>query len=335
VTDIPKIKWEDVNWLAEARSWIDESINALGIPITGELDQVHVRAWSTVIRIPTQEGNLFFKAGGPNQAFEGGLLKLLQERIPDESLQVLALDEKRGWILMTDGGQTLRQIHEGVAQNAWVKLLGSFAQIQIKLAANIEEFLAVGVPDRRLAQLPGYYDLLLSKPELLLKGQEDGLAKREIEQLIIKEPILRQLCEELAEYDLPSSLDHGDLHDANVFIQGEDTVFFDFGDASVSHPFISLMIPLRILSHKLGLDDEDDSQLGWARQAYLEPWQEFSPMDELLRAWDLAHHIGKYQRAINWYMVSSHYQPEALGELKAAFPGWMQEFLYHGQTFPD
>jgi hypothetical protein len=340
LTYIPKMlanqedNWQSADWLADARSWIEKSNDDLGFSISGELDQIHVRAWSTVIRVPTSRGNVFFKAGGPNQAFEAGLLMLLQDYVPDDSLQILALDERRDWVLLADGGETMRQAHEGVSQNAWKRLLGRFAQIQIKLGPKIEEFLKVGVPDRRLSQLPGHFDHLLSKPSLMMLGEEDGLAKEELEQLWIKKPILIQLCNELAAFNLPSSLDHGDLHDANVFIQDDDIIFFDFGDASISHPFISLMIPLRILANKLGLNDDEDSRLDWARHAYLEPWLDFAPMNELLLAWELAHHVGKFQRAINWHTVSSNYSPEALGDSKTAFPGWLREFLYHGQPFP-
>lgn len=41
---------------------------------------------------------------------------------------------------------------------------------------------------------------------------------------------------------VPPTLQHDDLHDANVFVSGNRHRFFDWGDASVAHPFISLRV---------------------------------------------------------------------------------------------
>lgn len=329
------LDWQRAEWRAEVDDWIAQSLNALGLSISGEIDQFHVRAWSTVMRVPTGQGDVYFKAGGPNQAFEPALLKLLHHNHPDISLPVLAADEARGWLLLPDGGPTLRQSGEGaISQKVWKTILARFAQMQIELASQSENLLAAGVPDHRLPTLPNFYDLLLADSDLLLLDEEDGLSRRELEELKFMKAELVRLCGELNEFDLPASLDHGDLHDANVFGRGDTFVFFDWGDASITHPFISLMIPLRVLADKLDYSDEDDARLDWARHAYLEPWTDFAPMADLQAAWELAHHVGKFQRAITWHTVCTQFAPEALGEFKEYFPAWLQEFLYHGRTFP-
>ena len=40
-------------WLAEATAWIRERV-----AVTGEIEQFHVRWWSTVLRVPTAAGDL-------------------------------------------------------------------------------------------------------------------------------------------------------------------------------------------------------------------------------------------------------------------------------------
>jgi len=57
--------WEDPAWLQGAIAWVDEQLAAAGRPRSGEPDQVHVRSWSTVIRIPTADGDAWFKANTP------------------------------------------------------------------------------------------------------------------------------------------------------------------------------------------------------------------------------------------------------------------------------
>jgi hypothetical protein len=46
---------------------------------------------------------------------------------------------------------------------------------------------------------------------------------------------------------------HDDLHDGNVFGGDCGHRFFDCGDASVSHPFLSLLVSLRMAARALGV----------------------------------------------------------------------------------
>jgi hypothetical protein len=329
-------KWISTEWRAEADAWIKTSLNNQNINIVGEIEQFHLRAWSTVMRVPTTAGDHYFKAGDPNQAFEPALGKILYRLQPRHSLSPLATDEARAWMLLPDGGQTLReQENNKISQKVWSTWLARFAQMQIELAPAIDEMLAAGVPDRRLANIPDFYDSLLADSDILLLGQEGGLSLNELDALKAKKTKLVDLCQELAAFGIPQSLDHGDLHDANIFFNNGKAIFFDWGDATISHPFITLMIPLRVLADKIDVEDESDPRLNWARDAYLQPWTKLAPMSHLLQAWNLALHIGKFQRAISWHAVSQSSSPKELGDSKFAFPGWLKEFLYHGQELPE
>ena len=57
-----------------------EPLGAVG---HGDLEQVHVHPWSTVIRVPTTIGDLFFKANADSLRHEAALVPLLAERRPD------------------------------------------------------------------------------------------------------------------------------------------------------------------------------------------------------------------------------------------------------------
>ena len=50
---------------------------------------------------------------------------------------------------------------------------------------------------------------------------------------------------ELASTGIGATIQHDDLHDANVLRSGTRTVVFDWGDASLTHPFLSLGVLLR------------------------------------------------------------------------------------------
>ena len=101
-------RWEDPAWVATAHGWIADRLGELGLTRTGEIEQPHVRDWATVMRVPTDAGDVWFKANTEVLAFEAGLVALLAERRPDVVPPLLAADPASGWMLMADAGSMLR-----------------------------------------------------------------------------------------------------------------------------------------------------------------------------------------------------------------------------------
>ena len=99
------MRWTEPDWLAEAEAWIRERAE-----VAGELDQFHVRPWSTVIRVPTPGEDLYFKAVDKGFLFEPALSKRLFALAPDRVTAVVDADLDRGWMLMRDAGSRLREV---------------------------------------------------------------------------------------------------------------------------------------------------------------------------------------------------------------------------------
>ena len=322
--------WELLEWQTEARDWVEQQLDRHSLNINGSVEQPHIMAWSTVMQIPTKQGFVYFKAGAPNQQFEPALMQLIYKYQPEVSLRVLAIDEQRGWMLLPEGGQTLRQAsNEEVIQADWETMLRRFAELQIVLTPHTDEMLATGMPDYRPSVMPRFFDEIINRTDLLLIGEKDGLSKIEFATLLKKRSQLTELCNELESSNIPLSLDHGDLHDANVFSNNGGFTFFDWGDTSITHPFISLMVPLRVLGYKLGIDDEQHPDLEWARQAYLQAWTDYAPMKELTEIWDLALHVGKFQRSVTYFIIMKLLAADAVIGFREYLPAWLQEFLGH------
>ncbi len=93
-------RWEDPAWVATAHGWIADRLGELGLIRTGEIEQPHVRDWSTAMRVPTDAGDVWFKANTEVLAFEAGLVALLAGRRPDVVPPLLAADPASGWMLM-------------------------------------------------------------------------------------------------------------------------------------------------------------------------------------------------------------------------------------------
>jgi hypothetical protein len=89
------------------------------------------------------------------------------------------------------------------------------------------------------------------------------------------------------------------LHPNNVFGRGEEAVAFDWGDASLTHPFSSLLVLQRASARFFGVE-----ALAALRSAYLEPWLEAGYQQaDLQRAVDLALLIAPVARATAWCRV--------------------------------
>src|SRR6266536_5133962 len=257
---MPGPPWSEPWWLAEAEAWIREHAD-----VTGELDQFHVRPWSTVIRVPTPGAQLYFKAVGAGFMFEPALTARLFELKPDRVTALVALDVERGWMLMRDGGRRLREVVLSPADlRHWELALPRYAELQIAAAPVAGELLALGVPDSRLSVLPGQLRALLGEPVR-------GLTPSEQERVLAALPEFEAMCDELAGYGVPETTQHDDLHDGQVFVQAGQYRIFDWGDSCVSHPFHSLTVTLRATAAKLDLEP-GGPEVQRLRDAYLEPF---------------------------------------------------------------
>ena len=317
-------------WREEAEAWIHVAVERHGLRTTGPIVEPHAFPWSTVLRVPTTAGDLWFKA--PNLSREAALTSALMRYAPYWVLPLLAVDVERGWMLMPDGGTRLRELVRGDRTfRHWLPVLPAYAELQITLTAHVDELLAVGVPDRRLITLPAQFARLLEDQEILRIDRQPGLSTAQYRRLHDLAPRIEALCAELASYGVPETLNHGDLHDGNIFVMDSRPRFFDWGDATVSHPFYSLRTVL--VSAEISLELEENApELGPLRDAYLEPWTRYEPRKDLLEALDLASRLASINGALTWHRLVSRLEGDTREEYAGPVPALLQEFLDAGTT---
>ena len=81
--------------------------------------------WSTVLRVPTPEGDLFFKAVAPVHHFEAGLTAKLAELQPTRVPELVDVDAERAWMLMRDGeDEAARADGRRYEPDSWEALFG-------------------------------------------------------------------------------------------------------------------------------------------------------------------------------------------------------------------
>jgi Phosphotransferase enzyme family len=266
----------------------------LHVEPVGTIQTVHEQPWATVLRVPLADGVAWFKACAPVQGFEPRLTAELFDRWPDRVTEVFAYDEERAWLLLADAGRPVGDL--GNPPEAWLGALPRYAELQHGEAAHAHAHLAHGVPDLRLATLPAGYEELL---RLELPLERDGI--RRLQDFA---PRLSELCDELAACGVSETIQHDDLHHANLYAHGGHLRVLDWGDASIAHPFASLVVTFRFLEERTKLAP-GDPWFARLRDAYLEPWGR-----DLGDVFALAVRVGTFARAIAYIRQRAALRPE-------------------------
>ena len=321
-----RVPWARSGWYAEATAWVMEQLREHSYQLRAPIEQVHVRVWSCVLRVPTTTGDLYFKSASPAFAYEPVLTASLAKLWPAHLPAVLAVDAERHWMLMQDAGTTLRRSEQGRDVHAWETMLELFARIQIDSAAHQNQLLSQGCPDRRLDQLPVLFDALLETRAALLIGQKEGLSEEEYERLRGMGPEVRALCAELASYPIPEALHHDDFHDGNIMLKDGRYLFFDWAECALAHPFYTMIIVLRYTRYALEFSNADLTRL---RDAYLAPWTRYAPVELLLQAFDLAQRLGLLCRALTWHATVSSLEESERWAYADSVPWNLRSFLYY------
>src|SRR5438093_7817112 len=308
-----------------AHAWIRERCASLGIVITGAIEQPHVRPWSTVFRAPTGRDAVYLKCCGGNQAHEPRLTALLAETRPTLLPTVLALHESRPWMLLADGGAKLRDLDAGPAFDVWTDILVRYAELQREVVPRVDELVAIGTPDHRLEHLAGAFESLLRDPRVMDAVVEEPLTLDERARLFAILPRVAREAAELAALGIPPSVQHDDLHDANVLVRDGRRVVFDWGDACVSHPFFTTLIVWRVLVDR-GVAP-DAPELERLRDVYLEPWGAIASRERMLAAYRFVPRLGVVDRVLTWHRVATFADDAALPYVARSEDGWLREIL--------
>lgn len=318
--------WFDARWRAEAHAWIRESLARAGRRVSAPVEP-RLRPWSLVWRVPTDAGAVWFKANNPGTVHEAGLLRALADLTPGRVLDPIAVDAEKGWSLLPDGGVSLRDL---LARDNdlghWERVLREYAALQRAVAPRVERLLALGVPDHRPERLPALLSDLLDDRESLRIGADGGLSTETYDRLRAELPAYADRCRRLAEIGVPATIQHDDLHDGNIFATPAGGYrFFDWGDASVAHPFGTLLVTLRSIRYASEREPGDPA-LTRLRDAYLEPWTDAYDRATLVEAARLAVNVTTVSRALSWRRSLDTADP-ARAEYAEAVPGWLAELL--------
>jgi phosphotransferase family enzyme len=318
-------------WLQSAESWLRDALREHGLAPCGAIEWVRESHWSIVLRTSTSGGFVYFKASSPCGRHEAGVMSELARDWSDRVPAPLAVDETRGWMVLGDHGRTLAEASDGRDDlEVWLRLLPRYAEMQIASCFHVARWERLGVPDRRLALLPRLLADLLRDEAALALGWPGGLAREEHAMLRALVPEFGRCCRELGAVTHSTALDHGDLHAGNVLRDEGGDRFFDWGDASLTHPFASLLPVCEMLVTDY-CSGEGRGRIARLRDAYLEPWSKVSSAPSLRAHFAAALWVAHVGRALSWSHALRDAGPVARLQWGPLVARWLRLWLKRRQ----
>lgn len=287
---------------------------------------VRSRPWSDLAKVRAGERTWWLKINKAETVYETRLLGLLAN-LRHPLLPETFVHPDQPWILIADAGHRLDHFELSAEQRfaIWARLLPAYAELQ--QAVDVDQLLAIGVPDFRAWTLPGWYH------KLIIMFDADPVARShltpdELTAIRAIGPWIEELSAQLGN-GLSPTLQHDDLHEGNVLATDdhERLTVIDWGDSVVGHPFSTLTVTLGRLQRQLDLAP-DDPNLARLRDGYLEVWLTGGvTREQLLRQAEIAYLIGPVNRVYASYRGFGRLEPALSPDQPADGLFWVQELI--------
>ena len=313
--------WRSEAFDAELRSFVT---SAVGEPEVFE--PVKVRPWSAVWRVEAGEQVYFAKQNCPGQAHEARLLSALVKIAPEYVVPVVAADPGRDLLLTADVGRTLYEIGGDRDVATWCRIVSDAALLQRAVVPHAED---LGLTEMAPECATTYVGDAIGRLGALPEGDPRRLPEEVAEQLRALLPTIERWSDQVAELDLPLTLNHNDLHEANVVAtNGPDASlrFFDFGDAVLTEPLGALLVPLNVSSEELEAGP-DDLRLRRIADAALEVWTDYAPARALRAALPAALQLARLARVESWRRCLGTMTAEERAEFGSYPADWLGTLL--------
>lgn len=312
--------WETPEFREELRAFV---VAAVGEPDV--LEPVKVRPWSTVWRAQAGGATYFAKQNCPGQAHEAALLTELTRIAPAYVVPVVAADPARDLLLTADIGPTLRESGGSESPEAWCRIAADAAALQRAVVGHVAELpLAVLLPGDATSYVADAVGRLAALPAEDPRRLDADVA-RALEAHL---PTIERWADEVADLDLPATLNHNDLHDANAAAPAGDAPlrFFDLGDAVLAEPIGALLVPLNVCAYawKAG---PDDPRLHRVADAALEVWTDLVDIRSLRAALPAALQLARIAKTESWRRCVATMTPGERTEWGDAPAGWLGTLL--------
>jgi hypothetical protein len=252
---------------ARIRAWVQQTLARYGVKLGTEFYQVNAGLDFSLVRFETDREAVWFKAVGEPNVREFSLAVTLADLFPQCTPSILATEPLwNAWLAPEIPGCRLSQRQDLAA---WSRAARDLAALQLDSIGRADAILQCKARDLRYSTLVDSIGSFFARVAELMTRQTAAhpipLSPCELAEL---EADVRSSLLELESGGLPDTLGHLDLNPDNLIAVPARTVFLDWAEAGVGHPFFSLAY---LLEHfRLHFQGDGHGQL--IRQ-YTERWE--------------------------------------------------------------
>jgi hypothetical protein len=246
ITNGSRCPFESPGWFFALKDLVQDAARTIPLTLDGKFLQFTAGPSCSLIRFETNREALWFKAVGEPNAREFPLTVLLSSRLPDYLPQILATQPHwNAWIMAAVPGITLSQAAD---TSLWSRAARDLARLQIASVEIVGDVLDSNARDVRagtlLEEVAPFFRLMRTLMEQQTKSAPPRLSLTELETLEFN---TREILFDLQREQIPDTVGNLDLNPDNVIALSQSTVFLDWAETSVGHPFFSLA---HLLEHR-------------------------------------------------------------------------------------
>lgn len=227
MTTQEKLPWDDEAWGREVAERIDAELAAAGRPRTGTIETVKGWGRSCLQTVPTDQGRVWVKHSYRLPPGEEKVLETLHRRSARGIPQIVTTWP--GAVAMEEFSGS--PMEETCAREDWLVVSAALGELLASEAEHVDEWLALGVRDRRPAAWQTAVESLFESP--VVTGLEVDL-RRGFEKL--RSDFIARYA---ASFQSPPTLIPQDSGCCNVRLTPVGPVFYDWADVVVGHATFS------------------------------------------------------------------------------------------------
>lgn len=314
--------WERRGWYRQAERWMSDKLIELGIQPRGSVQQFKA-GWpsASLLRVPTVQGQVYFKASCKKAPGEARLTRVLSERWPDLVPEPLAVDAERHWMLSRDFRM---KAQNRAPRDAYALFAATMGRFQVEAAECREQWHEMSCPvmdEGFLLNDDGRLETLLSEAEPLLASGPNRWDQERLGRLGKAVSAAGRAARALSGYGIPDSLCHLDFRPDNFFLEDGSCRVIDWADVAISHPFMAFCQTLEYFERRerektLRASDQpvDEALRSEMKSAYLSAFEACLPRHRLEAAFEQARAVFP----LFWFL----YLTSRTGLFEAHTPQW-------------